>query len=192
MKTLIYIAVGAILVYLFTKKSNLLNATASGELINVDYNTPYGKLFNRFYYPVSLIINKYNLSINENMALSVILKESYLDSMTKENKNVIGDDGKSIGFMQVSKPALTDVNNYFDLNKSMNDLYNEDDNLTVGCLYLHLCYKSALKSGSQNTVWLSFKKYNGGVGQTDTSKNSMATNYANKAYEYYNKFTGII
>lgn len=168
-------------------KTNTNNNTITSS-VSINYNSPEGKLFNKFFDQLTSIISDYNLEISEAQILAVIEKESYLDSLSKANRYVLGDDNNSIGYMQVSRPAVVDVNNYYDKIFTVYDLLDENKNLLVGSLYLNICYLSALKQKSKNPVWLSFKKYNGGNDETDNSLNSLATSYANKAFDYYKKF----
>lgn len=103
------------------------------------------------------------------------------------NSEVIGDDGKSIGYFQIYvNGALKDYNQTFNKNYTLNDLKDYNINKTIGIWYIEKCYKLALKQANKKPVeWLTFKKYNGGVDETETSKNTKATNYANKTFERY-------
>ena len=105
------------------------------------------------------------------------------------NSEVIGDDGKSIGYFQINiYGALKDYNQTFKTNYGRNDLKNYELNKTIGLWYIGKCYKSALSQSVNKPVeWLTFKKYNGGVDETETSKNTMATNYADKTYSRFLK-----
>lgn len=131
-------------------------------------------------------INLYNCQVPAAVCLAIIYNESGYLVNSKTNEEIIGDDNRSFGVMQVSQPALSDVNSFYNLNYSMQDLKNLYANLNVGTLYANMCYLSASKSARRE--WLTFKKYNGGRDETDISKNSMATNYADKAllsYQFY-------
>jgi len=119
------------------------------------------------------------------MILSIINSESNSLYLTKSNSEVIGDDGKSIGYMQVSRYALIDVNKKYFLNFSFDDLYNEYENLVVGILYFNMCYESALKTSTLKPIWVAFKKYNGGIDETEFSYNNQADSYANRTYNFY-------
>lgn len=162
---------------------------SKGDIVSVDYSTAEGKIFNKFYSQSLSIISNYNLEISPAMILSVIEKESYLNFLYKNNKDVLGDDNKSVGYMQVSNPAVIDTNRFYNKTFKFQDLFNEDINLLVGSLYLNICYLSAIKLNSSNSVWLAFKKYNGGNDETDFSINAMAVSYANTAFKYYKKFS---
>lgn len=119
--------------------------------------------------------------------LAVICSESGGELLKgKKNNEIVGDNNKSFGIMQVSQPALTDVNRSLGTNYSIDDLRNDEKiNLLVGSHYLNLCKKSSI--GSPDPVWLAFKKYNGGIDETWGSKNDMASNYADKTKNYYNQ-----
>ena len=184
-KTFIYLVFLALLLYyLFFTDSG----KSTMEYFSLNTKSVYWDVFQRMYPEILDTINGNGLSIEESQALAVVLKESYNDCLTKNNSSVIGDDGHSIGFMQVSLPALTDVNSQYGFNYKISDLYNEKINILVGCCYLNLCYLSATRQTSDRAVWLAFKKYNGGIGQSLTSTNVMASAYADKAFEYYQKF----
>lgn len=183
---IIVVAVIILLILKVTKENSDIDniSDTDKKLSDIDKD-----LYNYFYYDILTIINRFNLDIQLAQVLAVIKTESNSLFKTKANNEIIGDDGNSIGFMQVSKYALKDVNNYYNLSYKFNDLYNYYENLVVGCLYLNLCYKSALNSNSRNAIWLSFKKYNGGIDETDNSINKSAINYANKTYNYYLEFS---
>lgn len=148
----------------------------------------YKEIYNRFFSQIETITVSQNLSVPVSMVLSVITQESKLLYKTKENKNVFGDSGKSVGYMQVGKTALADVNKYYGHNFSFDDLSDENVNLIVGSSYLDLCYKSSMKSKSNNPVKLAFKKYNGGIDETDLSFNVLAQVYAEKVYYFYKQY----
>ena len=105
------------------------------------------------------------------------------------NSEVIGDDGKSIGYFQVNLyGALKDYNQTFKTNYGLNDLKNYEINKTIGLWYIGKCYKSALSQSVNKPVeWLTFKKYNGGVDETEITTNKLATYYADRTYERYLK-----
>lgn len=188
----VIILVGVIVYFVFIKKGSVNVAGLFGTPVNIDYNSTDGKIFNRFFNQISNIIDKYSLDIDSAMPLSVIKKESFLAFESKQNSAVSGDGGNSIGYMQASRPAVIDVNRYYGTTFTWNDLFDENNNLEIGCLYLNLCFVTAQKNGSQNPVWLSFKKYNGGNDETDNSHNIPATAYANTAYEYYKSFIKMV
>lgn len=191
MKEYFYILGGGIIiyiVYLFTKEKNILpKSSDKTATASVFYNTQT-KIYQRFYEQLENILNNYNLSLNIEMPLAVINTESNLLFQTKINKQIIGDDGRSIGYMQASINAVKDVNTFFRTPFTFQNLYDEKFNLIIGTLYLDLCYRSAKNQNSKNPVRLAFKKYNGGIDETDNSKNAMAEVYAEKTYNNYLKF----
>jgi len=200
MKNLIFILPFAIFAYFLSKKKLVAEKETvlpEIEILGEKYKTNevvmsglYAKIYDKFYVDIVGIINTYALSINTKMALSIIMIESSTRSISENNKTIIGDDGNSVGYMQVSLPAIKDVNKKFSKTFSMNDvLKNAYSNLSVGCMYLDMCYNSAKNSNSINPIRLSFKKYNGGNDETDNSKNAMAEKYAEKAYNYFLTFS---
>lgn len=173
--------------------SNTKISTVKGnaEIIPVDYNSTEGQIYNRFFSSIVYIHSQYNLMVPIALILAVIQRESNLLFKTKQNKDVLGDDGYSIGYMQVSLPAIKDVNKNLNFNFTFNDLYNEEKNLTIGSLYLDLCYRTALNDSPNEPLRIALKKYNGGRDETSTSINSMADVYSQKTIEFYNKFKEI-
>lgn len=191
---LILIIVGAAAYFLSKKKEdNTAPETIfHNEPATVDsLNNADTLIYNRFANEVAGIIKKFNCSIITPMVLAVIKKESSLLFQTKANKDITGDFGYSIGYMQVSRYALSDVNQKYNLNYSIADLSDEYKNLVTGILYLQLCYNSAQIQNSNNPTWLAFKKYNGGIDETDKSLNTAATKYADSTYNYFLTFTGV-
>lgn len=173
-----------------TIKADISGNTIGGNTVGSGKGTPdnFKDLYVRFAYYFTNYKNIYNLNLPIEIPLATVQIESGSLYKTKDNKDVIGDNGNSIGYMQVGKYALADVNKSFNKNYSFNDLSLESINLVVGTLYLELCYNSSIKQNSKNPVLLTFKKYNGGIDETDSSNNPMASNYANKAFEYYKNF----
>ncbi|MCK9282171.1 MAG: hypothetical protein M0P71_16245 [Melioribacteraceae bacterium] len=176
--------------YLLLSNKNLAKSFSSG-VINLD-DSDTGKIYNRYYTQISNIVSAYSLQVDTAMILSVINQETGTLFNNKTNNNITGDNGSAVGYMQIRQPALTDVNKNFGTNYLFSDLYGETINLIVGSLYLELCYRSALNNNSQNPVWLAFKKYNGGIDETDLSKNSMANTYANNVYSLYQNYKGVV
>lgn len=113
------------------------------------------------------------------------------------NEKIIGDNGLSLGYMQVNhKGGLIDFNNRENKDYTKQDLLDEKINIEVGLTYLGYCYNSA-KNQTSNQIdqnYLTLKKYNGGLDETLTSKNKGATNYATNGIERIEKikeFLGI-
>jgi len=171
-----------IIYYYVIKNSNENNFNNSNNSNNSNNDI---KLYNKLKDYINNAINQYSLVIDKYMIIACIKKESSYEALTKENKNVTGDKGKSIGFMQVTEIALLDVNRYYKTSFTKELLYNEKFNIIVGSLYLNICYLSAVKEKAKNIVKVAFKKYNGGIDETETSMNSKAELYSEQAYKYY-------
>lgn len=173
---------------LVNNKKKLMSVFPAFEFEEPEIEALYLDIYNRFFDAVETVTVMEGLSVPVSMCLSVLTKESGQLYKTKQNKDVIGDNGTAIGYMQVRQPALTDVNNRYNKFYKFTDLYDEQVNLIVGCSYLDLCYKSAMQNKSINPVKLAFKKYNGGIDETDLSFNVLAQVYAERTYYYYHKF----
>jgi len=122
--------------------------------------------------------------------LSMLAVESgSLIKQGKSNNEILGDNNNSVGFTQISLPAITDVNNRLGSSFTLQDALNDEDiNLMLGFTYLYICLLSAENENSKNAVKLAFKKYNGGIDETDYSINPMASIYSVKAMKYYNYY----
>lgn len=151
----------------------------------------YEELANRFGESIDKIISDNNFIVTLSMVLGTIKNESSSLFKTKTNAQVMGDNGNSYGYMQVSKPALSDVNYRYATLYQLSDLKDESTNLFCGIAYLNICYESAKSSGAKNPVQLAYKKYNGGNDETTNSLNVMASGYAVKAYANFNEFEKI-
>lgn len=151
----------------------------------------FEELYNRFAPEIVSSIERYNMEIPLSMVLAMIRQESSSLFKTKSNSQVIGDDGKSIGYTQCTKYAVADFNKRYGTDFTFQDLKDEETNISIGSGYLNLCYESAIRSGSGNPVKLAFKKYNGGNDETENSLNLMASNYANSVYNWYKEFQKI-
>lgn len=105
------------------------------------------------------------------------------------NDKIIGDNGNSIGYMQVHKyGALAEYNQKQNKKYTFEDLKNETVNIEVGQTYIYYALQLAYKQSKTKPIqWLVFKKYNGGLDETESSKNNMAENYANKTYDRFVK-----
>lgn len=185
-----YILIGLLIIFAFVMYFSKSSSITKTENISLDYNSTQGQIYNRFFGLLSEITFSYSLTIPISALLAVINQESSLRFKTKKNSEVKGDDGTSIGYMQVSINAVKDVNSMRGYRFSFTDLFEERKNLIVGSIYLDLCYQSAIKQNSSNPIKTAFKKYNGGIDETDSSKNTMATSYSNSAYNYFLIFKG--
>jgi hypothetical protein len=200
------IAVGLLLLFVvlwivFKKKSNNQsennNLSSSFEDFNIYFseNTPdiVKKISNKFAEKFDFIIKNYDLKISISQALASLRIESgnYIDI---PNSQIIGDNGKSIGRMQIyfynnnDSYALQDIAKYRGIILDKDDMFDEYKNLLAGCLYLDIAMTQALQQGSSNAIKTAYKKYNGGLDETELSVNTQASNYANTAYNYYREF----
>jgi soluble lytic murein transglycosylase-like protein len=192
-KSLIYIGLALIIaVYYFTvynsSNSSVVNNTDSVDMTNNNQTFPgegslQQNLSNKWLQLATSICVNFSLEIDPKAILATIEQESGSRSLTENCDTVIGDQGRSIGFCQVEQGALTDLNGYFGTDYVFTDLNDNTNNITCGLLYLALCLN--INQSQTNPYWLAYKRYNGGRGQTDTSINSMATTYANSAYNKY-------
>lgn len=135
----------------------------------------------------------FDVNVPRNLLFAIVHRESgSLIFRGVPNENVIGDNGNSIGFFQVSQPALTEVNIRENESFSFEDLYDFFININVGALYLSYCYQKAIDE-NVDIVYTTAKCYNGGLDETYLSKNSMADEYARgvkELYNYYETFNG--
>lgn len=163
----------------------------NGFIKIVNVKNLYEELYNRFGEQIIRIINKYSMKITVSQVLAMIRQESSDLFKTKRNEEVIGDDGFSFGYTQISKYAVADFNERYGTNYSLNDRLNENINLEIGSGYLNLCYESALKMGASNPIKLTYKKYNGGNDETETSLNLMAASYSVSVMKHLAEFQKI-
>jgi hypothetical protein len=182
----------------FAKKNIVTSGTVGSNSDFLDITTVSNVVLNtasiiqsKFDNSIRSIHSRYNLSIPVEAVYACIYNESSAQVINgKQNRDIIGDNGRAIGFMQVTKMALPDISETEII--SFQELYEEEKNLIAGSLYLNLGFLSAKREGSINPVRLSFKKYNGGIDETDNSLNSMADNYADKAYYRFLVFKNLI
>lgn len=99
------------------------------------------------------------------------------------NPNAIGDEGKSFGLMQVSVPALIDVNKSLGTNYTQQHLLIPEINVKIGSHYLQLCFKRAVQEKAKDIKFLGYRKYNAGIGRA-TEKNTISTHYAKVVLQY--------
>jgi len=106
----------------------------------------------------------------------------------KKNQDLIGDDGKSFGIMQVSEEALQDVNLDLGLYNVKSDLLkNVNVNVCTGAHYLELCYERAVQEKARDIRALAVRKYNAGI-LTATEKNLISMNYLTR----FNAYRGLV
>jgi len=106
----------------------------------------------------------------------------------KRNADLIGDDGKSFGIMQVSEEAMEDINLDLGLYYQKSDLLkNMNANICTGAHYLELCYERAIQEKAKDIRMLAVRKYNAGI-LTATEKNTISMDYYNR----FNTFRGLV
>ena len=175
-------------VYFFTKNNSSGVATVTNDNSNIPQTFPnegtlQKNIKDAWLQTANNICVNFSLFIDPKAILATIEQESGARSLSENSSTIIGDNGHSIGMCQVSQTALYDINNYFGTSYVFTDLNDNTNNLTCGLLYLDMCLN--IDQSKNNAYWLAYKRYNGGRDETDTSNNSMATNYANQAYTKY-------
>lgn len=173
------------------KSSFEVSVDKTGFIKIVNVKNLYEELYNRFAEQIIRVINKYDMQISVSQVLAMIRQESSALFKTKRNEQVIGDDGFSFGYTQISKYAVLDFNKRYGTNYTLDDRMIENINLEIGAGYLNLCYESAVKMGASNPIKLAYKKYNGGNDETETSLNLMAANYSNSVMRHLTEFQKI-
>lgn len=140
------------------------------------------------------IDEKFSKYLTNKISLDVFYAVLWQESGTQifndvTNDNVIGDKGNSIGYMQINKfGAYPEIKQRFNLNHTFDDLKDEATNIFYGQSYLNLCYQTAYSQSTNKPIsWLVFKKYNGGLDETESSNNSLANSYADKTYQKFLK-----
>jgi hypothetical protein len=116
--------------------------------------------------------------------LGIICKESgswVLKGLS--SKDIVGDDGKSFGIMQVSEIALKDVNKSLGTDYKVEDLKIDEINIKVGAHYYELCVEQAFKEKSLNPKFLAYRKYNAGIGRAK-DKNTISIDYARRVEQF--------
>lgn len=108
------------------------------------------------------------------------------------NKEIIGDDGRSFGYMQVSAVALADVNKSLKTNYNVADIKeNPEINILIGSHYLELCIEKAIKEKSRNPKLLGYRKYNSGIDNAKDS-NMKSLTYGIKVLNYVNLYRQLV
>lgn len=108
---------------------------------------------------------KPNAHISSLDILSIICVETG-HLIDKANFQIIGDKGKSFGYMQVQEGALIDVNRSLNTKYTLQDIqYSADINILVGSHYLELCVRKAIREKAKDPLFLGYRKYNAGIGK---------------------------
>lgn len=100
-----------------------------------------------------------------------------------KSKDIIGDDGRSIGIMQVSEIALKDVNKSLGTSYTIEDLKIDEINIKVGAHYYELCIEEAFKEKSLNPKFLGLRKYNSGIKRA-SERNTISIDYARRVEQF--------
>lgn len=199
------IGLGLIAVYyLLSKKqennTNETNLNYSNIKLNFAYlnslpnpvKTFINSVFTRFPFEY---FDKFNVNLPIALIYSVLYNESRGQIINNVPNNlIIGDNGLSIGFMQVHKHgAVKEYAQTYGRNFEIvfQEVHDETKNFIVGLFYLNLCYQKSLKD-SNNIIHTTLKRYNGGIGQKEGTTNPQANNYANKGIEIYNHLMKVL
>lgn len=166
---------------------NITDYTTSKELSEKE-NKKYIFIKNFVYN----LLSKYDL-LNTGLPFDLVCSIVYQESSEQilngmPSSSILGYDGLSIGYFQTTKWAVKEFNKR---EKGFNytypaDMYIEEKHVYVGMCYLIYCYNS-----SNNDVFLTAKKYNGGLDETQTSPNTMANKYGNLIVKRYQIFKQI-
>lgn len=193
----IYLIIGiGVLLLMKTIKAKTINSTTEINLSEYNITKDYGLtdkqkkeyIFIRsFVYSLLSRNDALGTPLPFDLICAIVYQESYAQILQNMPNNLIeGYDGKSIGYFQVTKWAVAELNKRENYSYTYNDCYSENINVQVGLSYLFYCYNSA-----NNDIYLTGKKYNGGLDETKTSQNSMASVYADKIVRRYNIFKSI-
>lgn len=183
-----------LLIYLFRNKAYnlfLTNKTENNIKNELVFDDSFSEYEKKLITKIHKKFQKYNTGlIPASIFYSILWQETgseiYKD---KKNEEIIGDDGNSVGYMQVNKNgALIEYNAREGKNYSYKDLKDEKINIEIGQKYLSYAIKRAKNIHKNKPYqWLTFKMYNGGLDETEESFNPKASEYANKAYEKFLK-----
>ena len=137
-------------------------------------------------------INNVSLNIPKSWILATATQEAG-NQITSglDSKDISGDNGKSLGFMQIQEVAFNDVKARYNLRYSYFDIKDNSINLFVGGLYLQMCYEKAVNEGSINPVLLTFRKYNSGINNAKES-NDISSNYGNSVFNYFTYYNNLV
>lgn len=180
MNKLVILIIGLFLI-MYKRTGNITNISdLQFPLLTPDNNKIlYTKFVNNF---------KLNTTLYLPMVWALLQTESGSQIINDiPNDKVIGDNGNSVGYFQINKyGAIADYNQTFNTSYTINECKDFNLNKKIGLWYLTKCYNSALSQVNNKTAtWLTYKKYNGGIDETETSNNYMAESYANKTYKQY-------
>ena len=180
---LIFLIIG-IIVFIVLSQTNIFTPSL---IIDEGFITKFIPLINK-------VKNSHPYNVPTPLILGIIKQESGILYRTKTNKEIIGDvllTNKAYGYMQVRLPALTDVNNSFNLGLSIEDIQrDEENNLIAGIGYLQLCRNSAILQNANDVNKSTAQKYNAGVNTLEDS--SRGRQYASAVIDFNNSFNEFI
>lgn len=174
----------AVVIFIVLSKTNIFNPS---PILDIGFTDKFVPVIER-------VKNLYPYNVPMPLILGIIKQESGNLYRTKSNEQIIGDvslTNKAYGYMQVRLPALTDVNNFFNVGLSIQDIKeSEENNLIAGIGYLQLCKNSAILQNAKDINKTTAQKYNAGVG---TSENSLrGKQYASLVIDFRNNFNEFI
>lgn len=150
------------------------------------------RMIDLFYSKIKNTINQYRYTVPAPLALAVFKQESAGLWRTKPNSEVFGDLNLThiaIGYMQVRKPALIDVNKRYGYSYSEEDLKIESVNFVVGIGYLDYCHSVAISDGAINVSRNTLQKYNGGISRKENDLSGSI--YAATVSQFFINFSGL-
>lgn len=174
----------AVVIFIVLSNSNIFNPS---PILDKGFTDKFIPVIER-------VKNLHPYNVPMPLILGIIKQESGNLYRTKRNDEVIGDElltNKAYGYMQVRQPALTDVNNFFNVGLSIQDIKeSEENNLIAGIGYLQLCKNSAILQKAKDINKTTAQKYNAGV---STSENSLrGKQYASLVINFHNNFNEFI
>ncbi|MBD3197194.1 MAG: transglycosylase SLT domain-containing protein [Candidatus Lokiarchaeota archaeon] len=141
------------------------------KLIYNKYKNNSKDTFKKWYYLVNKLNHHFNM--DESIALAIIHVES------NGNPKAVGDNGNSIGLMQVTQPALSDVNEFFGKNFSLSELvHNPENQIYAGMAYFNIVYRRA-----EQNIDLAIRGYNAGLRRAKEN-DSISQSYLIKVKKY--------
>jgi len=175
-----------ILIFWNEETPGFVAAHDTTQVIGEDMNAIAQKVKEKYndlalkYDAVSFTPNKF---VSYEDILAIICTETGVHILAGLNSaNITGDNGNSIGIMQVQEGALEDVNNSLGTSYVFTDLRNDDVNVLVGSHYLELCFEWAADRHFRDIRQMAVRRYNGGNRVSET--NSLSVDYYQKFLTY--------
>lgn len=171
--------------FMYKKVKGEVTAGEPFQYVDVDMNVVSAVQKNYF----DLVNNIPKKYVGNDVILGLICVESgSLIKAGNDSTSIVGDNGNSLGIMQIQQPALADTNKWNNNNYQFVDLKIDAVNVEVGVSYLEGCYQKAISEGSQSPMTLALRKYNSGINNAKDS-NTISQNYANKVLSYSQYFS---